>query len=135
LGVAVLYSGFFAYDLNYNRYDDPSYPYVFVHSTRDMLSLVAEIEATAERAGTGKETGVVIVSPDYWPLPWYLRDYPRAGFFGQIVETEEAMIVANVNQRAELEPQIQDDYTELRTFNLRPGVDLVLYLRNDVPRS
>jgi uncharacterized protein (TIGR03663 family) len=133
LGVAVLYSGFFAYDLNFNRYDDPSYPYVFVHSTRDMLSLVAEIEATAERAGTGKETGVVVVSPDYWPLPWYLRDYPRAGFFGQIVETEEAMIVANVNQRAELEPQIQDNYTELRTFNLRPGVDLVLYLRNDIP--
>ena len=133
LGVAVLASGYQAIVLNYVHYDDEHYAYVFVHSTRDMLRLIDEIEATAERAGTGKETGVVIVSPDYWPLPWYFRDYPRAGFFGQIVETEEAMIVANVNQEAELTPAIEGRYRRAGDYNLRPGVDLVLYVRNDIP--
>ena len=47
-------------------------------------SVARASRATAARAGTGLDTGVVIVSPDYWPLPWYLRDYPRAGFFGTI---------------------------------------------------
>jgi hypothetical protein len=50
------------------------------------------------------------------------------------VETEEAMIVANINQEAELETAIEGRYTRAGTFRLRPGVDLVLYVRNDVPR-
>jgi uncharacterized protein (TIGR03663 family) len=135
LGAAVLISGYQAIDLNYRHYDDETYPYVFVHSTRDMLNLVDEIKATAERAGTGKETGVVFVTPDYWPLPWYFNDYPRAGFFGSIVETKEAMIVANVNQEAELAPSIEGRYDRVGTYNLRPGVDLALYVRNDVPKE
>lgn len=134
LAGALALSGYQAIDLNYRHYDDETYPYVFVHSTRDMLRLVDEIEATADRAGTGLETGVVIVSPDYWPLPWYFRDYPRAGFFGTIVETEEAMIVANVNQEAELAPAIEGRYNRAGTYNLRPGVDVVLFIRADVPR-
>ena len=100
-----------------------------------MLALVDEIEATAERAGTGKQTGIVFVTPDYWPLPWYMRDYPKAGFFGQIVDTQEAMIVANVNQEAELAPSIAGKYDLVRTYNLRPGVDLALYVRSDIPKD
>lgn len=135
LAAAILGSGYMTMDLNYNRYDDETYGYVFVHSTRDMLRLIDEIEATAERAGTGQETGIVFVTPDYWPLPWYFRDYPKAGFFGSIVETEEAMIVANVNQEAELAPSIEGRYDRVDAFNLRPGVDLALYVRNDIPKE
>lgn len=135
LGAALLVSGYYTIDLNFNHYDDETYSYVFVHTTRDMLNLVDEIEATAERAGTGKDTGVVIMSPDYWPLPWYLRDYPKAGFFGSIVETQEAMILANVNQEAELAPTIADRYDRVGMYRLRPGVDLVLYVRKDVPKA
>lgn len=135
VGAAALLSGYQAIDLNFNRYDDGSLAYVYVHSTRDMLNLVNEIEATADRAGTGKQTGIVFVTPDYWPLPWYFRDYPRAGFFGQIVDTQEAMIVANVSQEAELAPKIAGKYDRVGQYNLRPGVDLALYVRSDVPKG
>lgn len=135
LGAAALASTYQAVDLNFRHYDDPTYSYVFVHSTRDMLALIDEIEATAERAGTGRETGVVFVTPEYWPLPWYFRDYPRAGFFGSIVETEEAMIVARVDQEAELGPAISDRYDRVGVYTLRPGVDVVLYVRRDVPKA
>jgi uncharacterized protein (TIGR03663 family) len=132
LGLAVAVNAYQAVDLNFVRYDDPAYGYVYVHSTRSMLALVDEIEATAERAGTGRDTGVVFVTPDYWPLPWYFRDYPRAGFFGKIVDTEEAMIVANVSQEAELTPAIADRYDRVGQYTLRPGVELVLYVRSDI---
>lgn len=135
LGVAVLYSGYFAVDLNYNRYDDEAYPYVFVHSTRDMLRLVDDIEAIAERAGTGTQTGVVVTSPQYWPLPWYFRHWPRAGFFGSIVDTEEAVIVGAIEQEAELVAKFGAGYERVGVYNLRPGVDLVLFVRKDVPRG
>lgn len=135
LAAAILGSGYMTVDLNYSRYDDETYGYVFVHSTRDMLRLIDEIEATAERAGTGQETGIVFVTPDYWPLPWYFRDYPKAGFFGSTVETEEAMIVARIDQEAELAPSIEGRYDLVGTFTLRPGVDLALYVRSDIPRE
>lgn len=134
LGAAVLVSGYQTIDLNYRHYDDETYPYVFVHTTRQMFDLVDEIEAVAERAGTGKDTGVTIMSPVYWPLPWYLRDYPKAGFFGSIVDTTEAMIIANVRQEAELAPKIEAAYDLAGRFTLRPGEDLALYVRSDVPR-
>jgi hypothetical protein len=44
------------------------------------------------------------------------------------------MIVANVNQEAELAPAIEGRYNRAGTFNLRPGVDLVLFIRSDVPQ-
>lgn len=134
-GVAFLFSGFFAIDLNFNRYDNEAYPYVYVHSTRSMLELVEEVEATAARAGTGLDTGIVIMAPEYWPLPWYFRDYPKAGFYGVITDVREAMIIANVNQEAELTPSLQADYDRVGTWNLRPGVDLVLFVRRDVPKA
>ncbi len=128
---ALAWSSYQAYDLNYRHYDDETYPYVFVHTTREALDLVAEIEATGQRLGTGRETGITIVSRDYWPLPWYLRDYPKAAFFGSIVDTEEAMILADVTQQAELAPAIQGRYESVGTYQLRPGVELELYLRSD----
>jgi uncharacterized protein (TIGR03663 family) len=135
LGAAALVSSYQAVDLNYSHYDDPTYAYVFVHSTRDMLNLIDEIEATADRAGTGRETGIVFFTPDYWPLPWYFRDYPRAGFFGSIVDTEEPVIVAKVDQEAEVGPALADRYDRIGVYTLRPGVDLVLFVRRDVPKG
>jgi hypothetical protein len=41
------------------------------------------------------------------------------------------MIVANVNQEADL-GQYAGRYTKAGTYNLRPGVDLALYIRNDL---
>jgi uncharacterized protein (TIGR03663 family) len=130
---AVALSTYQAIDLNYRQYDTEAYPYVFVHSTRNMLAMVDDIEAIASRAGTGHETGIVVMSSDYWPLPWYFRDYPRAGFFGQITDTTEAVIVANVDQEAELASKLAATYVRTRTYDLRPGVELVVYVRNDVP--
>jgi predicted membrane-bound mannosyltransferase len=120
-------------DLNFRRYDDEfASPYVFVHTTRQALDLLRETQRVATAAGTGTETGIVYASPDYWPLPWYYRAYPRAGFFGSIVDTSEAMIVVNVNQEADLTARFGDRYQRRGVYNLRPGVDLVLYVRSDL---
>lgn len=129
---ALAWSTYMAVDLNYVHYDDERYPYVFVHTTREALDLVAAAEDVASRAGTGTETGIVVMSPDHWPLPWYFRDYPRAGFYGQIVDTEEAVIIANENQLEELVPRVGDRYRETGRFTLRPGVRLVLFVRSDL---
>ncbi len=133
LGAALLVSGYQAIDLNYRHYDDEAYSYVFVHSTREMLGLLDEIETIAERAGPGQQTGVVFMSRDHWPLSWYMRNNRSAAFCDSICETEAAMIVANTNLEAELGPSIEDRYDRVGAYNLRPGVDLVLFVRSDIP--
>jgi len=126
-------SAYQAVDLNFNRYDDEhAYPYVFVHTTREALALVAETERVADAAGSAPELGITFVTPEYWPLPWYYRDNPLAAFFGQIVTTEQAMIVARADQEEELLASTDGAYARKGTYTLRPGVELVLWLRNDL---
>jgi uncharacterized protein (TIGR03663 family) len=118
--------------LNFFHYDDDKYPYVYAHTYREFLPLVAEIDQLAGRAKTGKETGISIVAREYWPLPWYLRDYPRAGFFGRMVQTQEPIVVGSSEQEQELEVMFGGRYRRVGSYPLRPGVVLLLYARSDL---
>jgi uncharacterized protein (TIGR03663 family) len=132
--VLVAFAGWQAVDLSFNRYDDEAYGYVFVHSTRDIYGLMDEANAAADRAG-GEKDGIVFVSGDYWPLPWYFRDNPKAGFFGSFPEQpiDEAVIIANVNQDAEVSTRYSDRYVRRPgEYTLRPGVELSVWVRSDL---
>ena len=48
------------------------------------------------------------------------------------VETDEPMIIARVDQEPELAATTEGHYQRRGVYNLRPGVDLVLFVRNDV---
>src|ERR1700675_4355884 len=85
--------GYQMYELNFVHYDDDAYPYVYAHTRREMLQMLDEIDRVSKRAGPGTDTGIAIVSPDYWPMPWYLRDYKKVGYYQQIVATNEPIIV------------------------------------------
>ncbi|MEP6925138.1 MAG: glycosyltransferase family 39 protein [Pyrinomonadaceae bacterium] len=120
-------------DLNFYKYDDDSKPYVYAHTRRQFLDLVKDIERTAEISGKSKDASILIVSPDYWPLPWYLRDYQGAAFFGQISKSETAeIIIGSVTQAAELDKEYASHYDFIGTYTMRPGVDLMLYVRRDL---
>src|SRR4030095_1525376 len=74
--------GYQTIDLNFINYDNDNryYVYVYAHTRRDTMKLVSEIYRIAENTHECDITGIKIVSPDYWPLPWYLRDYKRVGY-------------------------------------------------------
>ena len=123
-------------DLNFFNYDDDDsrYVYVYAHTTRGMLELVKKIDELAKQE-QGGQTGITIVSPDYWPLPWYLRNYPRVGYFGRMAATTEPLIIANENQKPDVDANFGELYApvpstqEDGTYELRPGVKLLLYQR------
>jgi hypothetical protein len=115
--------------LNWVRYDDESHPYVYSQTLRGFLSLVREIEESAHRFGTDKQTSITITSADYWPLPWYLRDYPKAGYYGHVVKPHEQIVLASSLQESVLLPLLDSDYVRVASYPLRPGVNLVCYLQ------
>jgi len=138
--LAVAISGYKTVDLNFFNYDNDaeSYVYVYAHTRREMLALVDEIEKVAERTKRGNKTGITIVSPDYWPLPWYLRDYTGVGYHGRMTSSTEPVIIASESQGAEVQANFGDRYQQVHSgFNsagsyaLRPGVNLLLYVRRD----
>ncbi|MCY7374702.1 MAG: hypothetical protein LH472_01860, partial [Pyrinomonadaceae bacterium] len=125
--------GYQTYDLNFLRYDDDSMPYVYAHTRRGFLDLIAEIERYADKSGKGKDASIEIVSPDYWSMPWYMRDYPKAIFHAQLIDANTAeMIVASDAQTAQLSQRYAAHYKVAGKYPLRPGVDLYLLVRKDL---
>lgn len=132
LGIATYQS----INLNFVNYDNDNekYVYVYAHTTRPLLDLVKQVEEIAKE-NQGGQTGITIVSPDYWPLPWYFRNFSRVGYYGGMATSSEPIIIANENQK----PQIEENFGELYrqvpsdapdgAFELRPGVRLLLYVR------
>lgn len=118
--------------LNFYHYDDEAYPYVYAHTRREFLPLVDAINRFAKRAGTNEQTGVAIMAPEYWPLPWYLRDYKHVGFHGRIVETNDPLVIISEPQEAEFLSLLGTRYARVDFYPMRPGVTLILYVRRDL---
>ena len=134
-GTAVL--AYQTYDLNFVHYDDEDQAYVYAHTNREFLALMNQVEYYAEKSGRGKDAKIEVVSPDYWPMVWYLRDYKQANFHGHIVDTTDGeMIIAKKNdQDADVVRKYSAKYEYVGSYALRPGVDLVLLVRRDLADS
>ncbi len=134
LAVALGASGYQAFNLNYVHYDDETYPYVYVHTTREAVTMIAEIHAGEAKVGLAADgSGTAFFSPDYWPMPWYL---PKAEYWAQIyeppiLEQKRPMVVIRVDQEAQLSADFKAAYVRRAEYLLRPGVRLVLFLRRD----
>lgn len=123
-------------DLNFVNYDNDNtyYVYVYAHTKRDTNALVEQIDKIA-RETNGGTTGITIMSPDYWPLPWYLRNYSRVGYYGRLTQATEPIVIASEAQRSDVEASLGSQYelvssgSPTGSFALRPGVDLLLYVK------
>ena len=136
---ALAISGYKMLSLNFVHYDDPAYAYVYVHTQRDIFPLLEQIDATAQRAGTREQTAIAIASPDYWPLPWYLRNYSNVTYYGKVTPFTEPIIIASPTQVADIVTMsgtayrlINSNVNPSGTYTLRPGIELLVFVRSDL---
>jgi len=136
-----LIPGYQTIDLNFINYDNDAryYVYVYAHTRRETLALIEQINQLSQRTRQGGQMGITIVSSDYWPLPWYLRNYNRVGYHGRISPSTEPVIIASAGQAEEVQTTYGDRYRQVHSgfnlagsFTLRPGVDLLLYTRREL---
>jgi uncharacterized protein (TIGR03663 family) len=135
LGVCLAVAAFQSYRINFVHYDDDRYPYVYAHTKRSFHDLINEIERIAERAGDKRNASlnVAVENQEYWPLPWYVRDYKRIGYVGRVTQTSDDMVLVKDKQVPELEATLGARYRRVGdAYELRPGVKLVLYARSDL---
>ena len=122
------------YDLNFVRYDDDKMPYVYAHTRRDFLDMMRSIDHYAQKSGKGKEAQIEVVSPDYWPMVWYTKDYSHANYWGHVVDVKDSeMIVAKKDEQDdEVIRKFSSRYDYAGSWDLRPGVELMLLVRKDI---
>jgi uncharacterized protein (TIGR03663 family) len=110
---------------------DPRNPYVYAHSVPDVLRLARRINELAAMDGTGPLLRVHCITPDYWPLPYYLRKLQRVGYWNDIPTAPDApVIVVSSGLQELLEPLLRDRY-HTEYYGLRPGVLLALNVQQD----
>ena len=133
LGVALAIAAYQTVQLNYVHYDNDRYIYVYAHTKREYLDMIRELNRIAERAGTGYETSINVSAPEYWPMPWYLRNYKRVGYQTRVIQTAtDAVIISSATQSAEMQAMHGANYQLVGTYPMRPGVTLNLYARRDL---
>jgi hypothetical protein len=126
-----------SYELNFVRYDDEEMAYVYAHTKRGFLDLIKQIEFYADKSGKGKDATIEIVSPDYWPMTWYMINYGHANFHASLVDanTSEMIIAKKNDQDVAVIQRYSAHYRFVGVYPLRPGVNLVLLVRKDLADS
>jgi uncharacterized protein (TIGR03663 family) len=118
-------------------YVDGQYGYVYAQTDRRLLGLVEEIKREAAKMPTREATGIYVATPDYWPLPWYLRDYDHTAYtgswpvaLGEKPNISQPIVIANASQQSPLDG-VEGWRKSAQSYVLRPGVELILFIRDD----
>lgn len=134
LALAVYHLGSQAYRANFVYFADTRNPYVYAQTSTDLLKLVRRVEDVAQLEPSGRRLLIKVMTPgsDYWPLPWYLRDFPETGYWNDVPENPDAAIViASTELEEALTKRLSGTYQQ-EYFGLRPGVLLAVYTRTEL---
>lgn len=104
LAVLAAHLGWQAYQASFVHFEHPRNPYVYAHTTGDVPALVAKIRQIAAHHADATAMHVQAIGPDhdYWPLPWYLRDFSRVAWLDTIPEGPPAPVVITQPELEEL---------------------------------
>jgi len=153
LAAAVGHLAWQAYGASYVAYADPHNPFVYAHTTDDVPVVARRVKeiAACHPDGKGMHVQVVCADNDFWPLPWYLRDFGRVGWFGGMPEGRAAPVIIT---QPEMEPELTkylyeeqppgkrylyvpvppagEEAGKVEDWELRPHVPLRVYVRLDL---
>ena len=114
----------------------PRNPYVYAQTLPDAMGLVEQVKALAGVQGAKTNLLVKVMAPegDYWPLPWYLREFTQIGWWEKLPPDPYApvMIVA-----AGFHAGLDENKTHQMPsyYEFRPGVFFELYVATNLWRG
>lgn len=122
LFLSLVYLVSFSFLLNFIYPWQPNNPYAYVQTDKDSLNLVNDLKMQ-------EDSSILIMSKEYWPLPFYLRDlnvsyldFSQASKFNETKKYDFLILdyyaVKNMN------------LTDYKEYKLRQGVNLYLIRQN-----
>jgi uncharacterized protein (TIGR03663 family) len=137
LGLGILHLGLLAYRSSFVYNADPRNPYVYAQTSSDFLNLVQRVEDISSLHPDGRNMLVKVIAGPYetWPLPWYLRQYGRVGYWQDVESGGDLegvpLIIASMEMSDAL-PSVVRESCQLEFFGLRPEVLLAVFIRRDL---
>jgi len=122
---------------NFKYYADPRNPYVYAHTSTDFLNLVQRINDIAKVHPDHKNMLIKVITDPHemWPLPWYLREFERVGYWTETKEVGKIkgtpVIISSKEQTEQLYPLLQGQYLS-EFYGLRNEVLLSIHIRFDL---
>lgn len=110
---------------------DQRNPYVYAHTSKDLLRLVDRIRGVAAVQGNPATLAINVMAPggDYWPLPWYLRGFPEVTWSVGIPDDPFApIVVAGARLNAALDEKSDKRWISVGYYEQRPRVFLEMFV-------
>ncbi len=130
-----LHLGVQCYRANFKYYADIRNPYVYAHTSPDLLRMVERVQDLSQLHSDGRQLLIKVVTGPYeaWPLPWYLRRFEKVGYWNEVSAAgtwkDVPLIISTPLYTRELENQLQTTY-QTEYYGLRPEVPLILYIES-----
>lgn len=109
----------------YRRPADENNPYAYSHTLDDVVNLPSYLE----RYFPHHDAKIAVVAEDAWPMPWYLRRFPRVGYW-QPGETAEESDVYITDPAATDRLQARLEGLRPNFFGVRPNVLFVTWKKD-----
>lgn len=109
----------------FRRPADPRNPLAYVHTSPDLLRVRA-------LAGATQPGPIRVISPEYWPLPWYLRGRADVGYWNEVpAQCDAGLLLVAPEWASSVRERLTGTY-EQSYLGLRPGVVLQVFRRTQV---
>lgn len=111
---------------------DDRNPYAYVPTRRDVETM--EEWLLKLRSGQPADTfdTVAVIGSDYWPLPWYLREFDKTGYWKEPPpDLKSIPLVLAMPESAEAVSRSLEDTHISLPRGLRAGVPVQLFLENE----
>ncbi|MBT8036645.1 MAG: TIGR03663 family protein [Verrucomicrobiae bacterium] len=112
--------------------NDARNPYAYAPTSRDVESIRTWMRDLTQHLPPAALEPVAVVGTEYWPLPWYLRDFDAIGYWPEPTPavSQCPLVFAMPEMADDLQIQLEKSHVALpRT--LRSHVPVILFLRND----
>ncbi len=131
--LSIWHLGYQIYRENGRFMCDSRNPYVYSHTGTDFLRLPKMIKSVAAIDPSKTSIPIMVISDEYWPLPWYLREFNSVGYWYTVPEQplNAPLIITSISVSTELYKTLQSEYVH-GIYGLRSGVILVAFVRNDL---
>ncbi len=115
--------------------DNPLNPFAYSPTSPDLARLTARLDRLASASPRGRNLLIRVAASDYWPLPWYLRKFPRVGYWGHLpARVEGDVLLASPDEAGAADAMLGPGWHS-EFFGLRADVLILLYTRDPPDRA
>jgi predicted membrane-bound mannosyltransferase len=124
-----------SYQTSYVFNTDGRNPYAYAQTVPDLVDLGERMKELARVAPQHEDMVIKVLSVDeyYWPLPWYLRWFPKVGYWTEVPPDPVApVVIASPQFDQELERRLGSTHQMTGYLGLRPTVVFGIWVQKDL---